>query len=83
VFEELIWIFTDKIQFIFFAIRMSLATVDIMKEKLRQFWQQPSYVPTALFLDDWIKRSIISGFKMLIEFANTFGRLSYRIAGLL
>jgi len=43
------------------ALKMNqpLATVYIMKEDLRQFWSQPSYVSAALFLNDWIKKAII------------------------
>ena len=52
-------------------INQPLATVYYMKEDLRQFWFQESYEAAASFLQDWVKRALVSGIKMLKTFANT------------
>ena len=54
-------------------INQPLATVYLMKEDLRQFWNQPSYEVAAAFLQDWIRRAVVSGISILKELANTLG----------
>ena len=54
-------------------INQPLASVYFMKEDLRQFWSQSSYEVVAMFLEDWIKRTAVSGIKMVKAFANTLG----------
>jgi len=55
------------------ALRLNepLATAYYMKEDLRQFWDQPDKATARRVLADWIARAMVSGIRMLQEFAKT------------
>jgi transposase len=53
------------------ALNKSLATAYYLKEDLRRFWEQPGKRFATAFLNDWIKRAVASGIKMLQQMAKT------------
>ena len=55
------------------ALNKSLATAYYLKEDLRQFWEQPGQRFATAFLNDWIKRAVASGIKVLQQMAKTLG----------
>jgi transposase len=52
-------------------LNKSLATAYYLKEDLRQFWEQPGKRFATAFLNDWIKRAVASGIKILQQMAKT------------
>jgi transposase len=48
-----------------------LATVDYLKEDLRQIWMQPDKETAAQVWQDWIRRAEASCIKVLQKFAGT------------
>jgi transposase len=55
------------------ALNKSLATAYYLKEDLRRFWEQPGKRFATAFLNDWIKRAVASGIKILQQMAKTLG----------
>jgi transposase len=53
------------------ALNKSLATAYYLKEDLRRFWEQPGKRFATAFLNDWIKRAVASGIKILQQMAKT------------
>jgi len=53
------------------TLNKSLATAYYLKEDLRQFWEQPGKRFATAFLNDWIKRAVASGIKVLQQMAKT------------
>jgi transposase len=53
------------------ALNKSLATASYLKEDLRRFWEQPGKRFATAFLNDWIKRAVASGIKILQQMAKT------------
>src|SRR3954465_4015368 len=53
------------------ALNKSLATAYYLKEDLRRFWEQPGQRFATAFLNDWIKRAVASGIKILQQMAKT------------
>lgn len=49
----------------------SLSVAYLLKEDLRQIWEQPTRMRAELFLSDWCRRARASGIKVLITMANT------------
>ena len=64
------------------ALRLNqpLATAYYMKEDLRRFWCQEDKNAARKFLQDWIRRAMASGIRMLKQFAKT---LAAKRSGLL
>jgi transposase len=48
-----------------------LATAYYLKEDLRRFWDQPGKRFATAFLNDWLKKAVASGVKMLQQMAKT------------
>jgi transposase len=59
----------------------SLALAYYLKEDLRQIWSQPDKESAGKFLDDWIRRAIASGVRILHVFAQTLMLHRYGILG--
>jgi transposase len=55
------------------ALRLNvpLATAYYLKEDLRQIWDQPDKRTARRVLKDWLARARASGFRMLMQFADT------------
>lgn len=53
------------------ALNASLATAYYLKEDLRQFWNQTTYLKASRFLDRWCERAESSGIRRLQKLANT------------
>ena len=49
----------------------SLTVAYLLKEDLRQIWEQPTRMSAELFLSDWCRRARVSGIRVLMTMANT------------
>lgn len=52
-------------------LNASLAAAYYLKDDLRQFWEQPTRVAAAVFLDRWCARAAATGIRHLQQFAKT------------
>jgi transposase len=52
-------------------LNASLAAAYYLKDDLRQFWEQPTRVAAAVFLDRWCARADATGIRRLHQFAKT------------
>lgn len=55
-------------------LNQSLATAYYLKEDLRQFWNQKTYLNASRFLDRWCQRAEASGIRRLQKLAKTMRR---------
>jgi len=53
------------------ALNTPLTTAYLLKEDLRQIWQQTTKTKARRVLEDWIRRADASGIRMLQQFART------------
>ncbi|HUE71999.1 MAG TPA: ISL3 family transposase [Pirellulaceae bacterium] len=53
------------------ALNTSLAAAYYLKEDLRQFWRQKTYLKAARFLDRWCQRAEATGIRRMQKLANT------------
>lgn len=52
-------------------LNTSLAAAYYLKDDLRQFWEQPTRVAAAVFLDRWCQRAESTGIRRMQQFAKT------------
>jgi transposase len=52
-------------------LNQPLATAYYLKDDLRQFWEQDSWLAASEFLEDWCRRANASGIRLLQQFAQT------------